>query len=152
MNSSLYKSVLHVMNWALKLVWQATNYSRFSWIAVTLLSYSCSVTNKKKQLEAMGINIKYIEYTIYVVHRSSSIFTWHKNNKNLNLDDKSKSKYRYLQIIGARAPAPLRSDAKLPLPSGLCDMNDGCVDMCRAPSPRGGTIPVAPKKIKSRHV
>ncbi len=51
-------------------------------------------------------------------------------------------------IIGARAPAPLRSDAKVPLPSGLCDMNNGCVDMCRAPSPRGGTIPVAPKKKK----
>ncbi len=25
---------------------------------------------------------------------------------------------------GARAPAPLRSDAKVPLRSGLCDMND----------------------------
>ncbi len=25
---------------------------------------------------------------------------------------------------GAQAPAPLRSDAKVPLRSGLCDMND----------------------------
>ncbi len=38
---------------------------------------------------------------------------------------------------GARAPAPLRSDAKVPLRSGLCDMNDTICSVCclyRAPS------------------
>ncbi len=38
---------------------------------------------------------------------------------------------------GARAPAPLRSDAKVPLRPGLCDMNDTICSvccLCRAPS------------------
>ncbi len=64
---------------------------------------------------------------------------------------------------GVRAPAPLRSDAKVPLRSGLCDMNDIVDDknqyrcslyaeyaVCVGHQLRGGTIPVAQNKTNKQ--
>ncbi len=56
---------------------------------------------------------------------------------------------------GAQTPAPLRSDAKVPLRSGLCDMNDIVDDknqyrrsLRRVPSPRGAPSQLLKKKQK----
>ncbi len=52
-------------------------------------------------------------------------------------------------IVHSQAPVPLRSDAKVPLRPGLCDMKMLCAEYAVCVGHQvlgGGTIPVAKKK------